>query len=45
MSNESKSTYIRPPVFACGFLSWALPSEIKEPVLGDLEEAFSVKLQ
>ncbi|MGB0835182.1 MAG: hypothetical protein ACPGR2_11740 [Psychrobium sp.] len=45
MSNRSQSTYIRPPILACGFLSWALPCEIKEPVLGDLEEAFATKLQ
>lgn len=34
-----------PPRLAKHFLHWALPDELKEPVLGDLEEEFLFQLQ
>lgn len=41
--SDSLSSHVHPPRFASKFLAWALPTAIKEPVLGDLEEAFSDK--
>jgi len=43
--SKSLSSQLRPPRAISGFLSWALPSSIREPVLGDLEEAFGDKYQ
>jgi hypothetical protein len=41
--NEKKSqTTSLPPILPTRFLSWCLPNEIKEPVLGDLAEEFNI---
>lgn len=42
---ESQYTRILPPTLATRFLKWSLPSDIKEPVLGDLEEEFITHMQ
>lgn len=41
--SKSLSSQLRPPRAISGFLAWALPSAIRGPVLGDLEEAFGDK--
>ena len=41
--SKSLSSQLRPPRAISGFLAWSLPTAIKEPVLGDLEEAFGDK--
>lgn len=43
--SKSLSSQLHPPRAISGFLSWALPASIREPVLGDLEEAFGDKYQ
>ncbi|GEA05944.1 hypothetical protein KUL42_07050 [Alteromonas sp. KUL42] len=36
---------IQPPVWSGRFLQWVLPSKLKEPILGDLEEEFLSRAQ
>lgn len=40
MTEAPLSSHQRPPLIAERFLMWCLPEELKEPILGDLEEEF-----
>lgn len=44
MINRDITAQSSPPKLATLFLSWSVPSNIKEPVLGDLEEAYLTRL-